>query len=126
MLVADANTILRFLLNDNSLQFEQAANVFDSSTDVFIPSEIIAEVVYVMQKVYQIPRTEICSSLLDFIQYKNIFIDDKSIIFQALNYYADSKLDYADCIVLSTAKRKKAGIFSFDKGLLSFFKKSKE
>jgi predicted nucleic-acid-binding protein len=98
--------------------------VFHSSEIIYIPSEIIAEVVYVLQKYYQIPRYEIYNSLSDFLSNPIIAMDDLNTIIQAIKTYSESNLDYADCLVIVTAKNKKAGIFSFDKGLLNFFKKN--
>lgn len=126
MKVADANAILRFLLKDNQDQYEEATKVFDSNEQIYVPSEIIAEVVYVLQKVYLISREEIRSRLVHFISYPNVILDESDTICNALNAYADSNLDYADCIVYSHAKSKSSDIFSFDKGLLKFFKRNKK
>ena len=126
MRIADANTILRFLLKDNPDQFAEAEQVFDSSEEIFIPVEIIAEVVYVLQKVYSVSRDEIRTRLIEFISYKNLTLNEFDIIINALDSYASSNLDYADCIVYSHAQSKKSDIFSFDKGLLSFFKRNKK
>ncbi|HMW03690.1 MAG TPA: PIN domain-containing protein [Leptospiraceae bacterium] len=126
MRIADANTILRFFLKDNSEQFAEAEKVFDSKEEIFIPDEIIAEVVYVLQKVYSVSREEIRARLIEFISYQNVILNESDITINALNAYATSNLDYADCIVYSHAKSKSSDIFSFDKGLLSFFKKNKK
>lgn len=126
MRIADANTILRFLLKDNPDQFEEAEKVFDSNEEIFVPVEIIAEVVYVLQKVYSVSREEIKARLVEFISYQNVTLNEFDIIINALNAYASSNLDYADCIVYSHAQSKSSDIFSFDKGLLSFFKKTKK
>lgn len=123
MLIADANTILRFLLKDNIEQFEQAEKTFESDEKIFIPGEIIAEVVYVLQKVYSTPREEIKSKIVQFITYNNVIVDELETICNALDAYSTSNLDYADCVVYSHAKSKVSNIFTFDKGLLGFFKK---
>ncbi|MBP6741062.1 MAG: PIN domain-containing protein [Leptospiraceae bacterium] len=126
MQIADTNTILRFLLKDNPTQYEKAEEVFDSNEKIFVPDEIIAEVVYVLQKVYSIPREEIKYKLLHFLSYENITLDEIDTITNALDAYANSNLDYADCVVYAHAKSKKSDIFSFDKGLLNFFKRNKK
>ena len=74
MKIADANTILRFLLKDNQDQYEEATKVFDSNEQIYVPSEIIAEVVYVLQKVYSISREEIRSRLVHFISSPNGYL----------------------------------------------------
>ncbi len=124
MRVADANTILRFLLKDKLVQFAEAEQIFDSKEEIFVPVEIIAEVVYVLQKVYSVSREEIKSRLIEFISYKNITLNEFDITINALKVYATANLDYADCIVYSYAKSKSSDIFSFDKGLISFFNRN--
>jgi predicted nucleic-acid-binding protein len=64
--------------------------------------------------------------LIQFISYQNVTIDESDTISNALSVYASTNLDYADCIVYSHAKSKASDIFSFDKGLLSFFKRNKK
>jgi predicted nucleic-acid-binding protein len=64
--------------------------------------------------------------LVHFISYPNVSLDESDTISNALNVYAESNLDYADCIVYSHAKSKASDIFSFDKGLLKFFKRNKK
>ena len=54
MEIIDANYILRYLLKDIDEQYLQSASVIENH-NVYIPGEIIAEVVYVLQKVYQVP-----------------------------------------------------------------------
>ena len=64
MEIIDANYILRYLLQDLKEQHLQAASVIENH-NVFIPGELIAEVVYVLQKVYSVPNELIKDSLLD-------------------------------------------------------------
>lgn len=126
MRIADANAILRFLLKDNQEQFAEAEKIFDSNEDIFVPVEIIAETVYVLQKVYSVSREEIKIQLIELISYPNIILDEPDVVTIALKVYADSNLDYADCVVFSHSQSKGGDIFSFDKSLLSFFKKNKK
>jgi len=53
MILIDANIILRYLL--------KAADIIESQ-EVNAPIEVICEVVYVLLKVYQIPKQEISGS----------------------------------------------------------------
>ncbi len=55
MILIDANIILRYLLNDHPQLSQQAAQIIDNQS-VSAPIEVICEVVYVLYKVYQIPK----------------------------------------------------------------------
>lgn len=79
MEIIDANYILRYLLNDMEEQYQQACSIIENKS-IFIPGEIIAEVVYVLQKVYKIPNKDIVKSLSMLLRYDNIKINDIDII----------------------------------------------
>ena len=50
-MIIDANIILRWLLQDNYELAEKAKSFIDNN-DCFAPTEVIAEVVFVLVKVY--------------------------------------------------------------------------
>ncbi len=52
MKVVDANIILRYLLEDHPEMSIQAADILEKE-EIFVPTEVIAEVVYVLEKVYR-------------------------------------------------------------------------
>ena len=62
MQIADSNFVLRYLLKDIADQFASARSVLESET-VYIPFEVMAEVVYVLQSVYGVADAEIATSL---------------------------------------------------------------
>ncbi len=55
MKVVDANIILRYLLNDHEELSDTATTIIENN-EVLIPNEIIAEVVYVLEKVYKVKK----------------------------------------------------------------------
>ncbi|QSQ10284.1 hypothetical protein H0A61_02685 [Koleobacter methoxysyntrophicus] len=50
MKIVDANIVLRYLLDDAEELSEKAAEILENN-EVFLPNEVIAEVVYVLEKV---------------------------------------------------------------------------
>jgi len=50
MNIVDANLILRYLLQDAAQFIEQARDKIEDH-NIFIPNEVVAEVVYVLEKV---------------------------------------------------------------------------
>jgi len=114
MEIIDANYILRYLLKDIDEQYLQSASVIENH-NVFIPGEIIAEVVYVLQKVYSVPNEMIKESLLELFNYPTITIREPKIIRKALAVFTQNKVDYADALLIAFAKTKNATIFTFDK-----------
>lgn len=123
MKIIDANYILRYLLKDLDDQYLEASNIIEKEI-IHIPDFIIAEVVYVLEKVYRVDRKLIFISLAGLIKYENIQLHEKELIITSLQIYADINIDYADAILLSFNKIKKAKIYTFDKKILSFLNKS--
>jgi predicted nucleic-acid-binding protein len=81
---------------------------------VFIPVEIVAEIVYVLEKVYKVDRKDILSSINELTNYNNICINEQEVVCSALKYYASIKLDFVDCLLLSYHNIKKFQVDTFD------------
>ncbi|MCW0484749.1 PIN domain-containing protein [Gaoshiqia sediminis] len=112
--IIDANFILRYLLQDQEQHFVQSKEVLENH-EVFIPFEVCAEVVYVLEKVYQAPRTKIHQALDLLMAYPNVATIDKPVIRTALEVYRDRKIDFVDCMLIAYHRENGAVIHSFDK-----------
>jgi len=73
MKIVDANVVLRYLLNDIEDQVRLATNYLEQNK-VFIPIEVIVEIVYVLERLYKINRKEKKSLLnLQVLLHTQIF-----------------------------------------------------
>ena len=116
MEIVDANIVLRFIMDDNIEMADKAAEILENRK-VYILEEVLAEIVYVMEKVYRIERIEISEVLIKFLKYENIFIDNQDVMLEALNIFYKEKLDFVDSILYGYAKCRNAVIHTFDKKL---------
>lgn len=115
MRLIDTNIILRYLLEDNVKFTVQAVGIIENGS-VVILTEVICEVVYVMQKVYKINRDEIVAILSDFLAYPNIdTVDNFSLIREALNLYKNENVDFVDALLCSHHNLSGDEVISFDK-----------
>ncbi len=69
--ILDANYVCRYLLADQYEQFDAAKELIDNRR-CSIKFEIIEEVVYVLEKLYEVPRKDIMDSLLTILNKINI------------------------------------------------------
>ena len=67
MKIIDANIVLRYLLKDDSVLFIKSVRIIENDK-AFLTTEIIAEIVYVLEKVYRVPKIEIKNVLINFLQ----------------------------------------------------------
>lgn len=116
MKIIDANIVLRYLLQDNIDLSNKAKEIIEDN-NIFIPTEVIAEIVYVLEKVYSVNRKEINKILSDLLNFENIDTANSKVIKNALKIYANKKLDFVDTILISYNNIDKHEIYSFDKKL---------
>jgi predicted nucleic-acid-binding protein len=116
MNIVDANIILRYLLQD-AIQFLDQARDKIENQNIFIPNEVIAEVVYVLEKVYKVERLQISDNLKNLLNYSNIRTNDKNILVEALKVYSEIKIDFVDALLFAYSKIGGHTIFTFDKKL---------
>ena len=125
MQIVDANVILRFLLGDNPALSKKAGEIIRGH-EVFLPFEVLAEVVYVLEKVYQVQRPEIKRNIEALVNTPSIETTDYEAITKALDIYGKAKLDFVDSILCGYAIARNYHIHTFDKKLGKVVRQGKE
>jgi predicted nucleic-acid-binding protein len=119
--VVDANVILRFLLADEPAYFERARafmeQVKTGASSVYIPEGVLVECVYVLMKVYGVPRSELAEKLITLLSYKGVVEDNRWLLQESLRLFATKNVDIVDAIVHVTATLRDWRTFSFDADL---------
>ena len=113
MLLIDSNVILRYLLGDHETMSRQAREAIESGA--YTTPEVLAEVVYVLKGVYQAERTEISEWLVALLD--EVMIENKQSVLYALKAYAETSLDFVDCLLIGYNRILGRKVFSFDKKL---------
>jgi len=113
MEIVDANIVLRYLLNDNELLFSEAAKIIENR-QINFPNEVCSEVVYVLQKVYEVPRLNITNSISFLLDYSNITAN-KAFLNEALKIYQAENVNFVDSILIASNHLQEAVIHTFDK-----------
>jgi predicted nucleic-acid-binding protein len=104
------------LLQDAVHFLDQAKDKIENQ-NIFIPTEVIAEVVYVLEKVYKVQRPHIFDSIQNLLSYGNITTHDGNILVEALKKYSEIKIDFVDALLFAYSKIGGHAIFTFDKKL---------
>lgn len=111
----DANVILRYLLREPPEQAEQARAVI--AAGAFTTMEVMAEVVYVLQKVYGVKRAEISAAVMRIAG--EVAIADYDALSCAMELFQTRNLDFVDCVLAARSLVKGDDVFSFDKKLMT-------
>lgn len=111
----DANAVLRFLLRDNEEQFMYVRKLTRIKR-CYVTLEVMAEVCYVLEGLYQVSREDIINS---FRKLNNdIIILYADVLLRALEIFEKApKLDFVDCLLYGYKKEKGINIITFDKKL---------
>jgi len=118
MLIIDANAILRYVLYDNEDMANEVNNLI-LSNKVTVRYEVMAEVIYVLEKVYSMSRSEIADGIKIFLGLSNIETETEEVLRLALETYANMKIDFVDCLLYGFKAICGYDIFTFDKKLKS-------
>ncbi|MDQ1272473.1 MAG: hypothetical protein QG591_1103 [Planctomycetota bacterium] len=118
--IIDANVILRFFLEDDEEKFQRSKEFFRKlefgEDDALLTEIVFAEVIWVLQKVYSIPRKEISPIFLKLLNYNGLkTVFSKEIFSESLKLYAVHTVDIQDIFLAVLARVKDSKIISFDK-----------
>ncbi|WMJ18031.1 PIN domain-containing protein [Geobacillus proteiniphilus] len=106
----------RYLLNDHDELSGKAATIIEDNK-VLLLREVIVEVVYVLEKVYNVKNDEISDILLELLKYDNIEVDDIEVVEEALALFGKRRLDFVDTLLYAYNKVKGYQVYTFDKKL---------
>lgn len=115
-IIVDANIVLRYLLKDNSELFSKAIEIIEEKT-VLIRTEVLVEIIYVLNKTYKVPKSEIVDAINGLLDFDNIEFESKNLIKEALNVYHNKNIDIVDSVLCALSKLLKFKIATFDKKL---------
>lgn len=96
--ILDTNMILRFLMRDNIEMADKSLEIIKND-NVFVTPEVVAEVVFVMQKVYKATREDIYDMITSFMNISTVNVSEYSVLSKGLELFRDNNLDFVDCIL---------------------------
>lgn len=116
MEIVDANVVLRYLLKDHKEFYKRSKQVLEDRS-IKLPYEVIAEIVYVLEKVYEVPREKIKEALRTLLDYQNIAIPDEDVLYEALEIYESENIDFVDSLLAGYKCVQHYQIHTFDNKL---------
>ena len=114
MIRVDANYIIRYFVNDNVKMAEIAEETL-LYENVFIAHEVLAEVIYVLGGIYEIPKKDISLKLIVLLSQKNVK-SVEGVTIEALQIFVEKNIDFVDALLCAYSKNDE--IRTFDKKLL--------
>lgn len=116
----DTNVVIRFLTKDHQELSKKSAEIFKKiekgEIKAKIAESVLAEIVYVIMKIYGKDREYTANVLKRILALKGVVNRDKTQLRKALSIFANQKVDIVDALLLSREKQC-LGVLSFDKDL---------
>ncbi|MDE6787720.1 MAG: PIN domain-containing protein [Ruminococcus sp.] len=123
MKMLDTNMIIRYLIRDNEDMAEQVKHILKTEEVLVLP-EVIAEVIYVMIKVYEYDRIIVADTLLRFVNLSAVVLDKHEVVKAGLKFFRDTSLDFVDCLLCAYHTEQGYEICTFDKKLNKLIEKN--
>lgn len=103
MIGLDTNILLRLLVDDGSRDVARArgfvATRATEGHDFFVDTVVLAEVVWVLESVYDYGRTAIASAIEALLANEAYVLDGRDAIVAALAAFRGGKADFSDCLI---------------------------
>ncbi len=119
MSALDTNVLVRYLVADDTRQFELAKAHIESvpaHEKLFIPLSVSIELEWVLRSRYELARGSLISVYIRLLESREIAFQDESSIEVALSLYSENNVDFADCVHLAiTFNHKQTPLVTFDR-----------
>lgn len=123
MVMADANTMIRCIIGDDEQKIRELQEIREKQK-ILYTLKVIAEVVYVLTKVYNIPRGKSSEAIQHFLKARNIVCKDEEITLKALELSSENNLDFVDNILLAYHQCMGVSIYTYDRKLINAINRS--
>jgi len=121
----DTNILIRFLIGDDELQAKKVYNMFKKAesekNELFVPLLIILELIWVLESVYEIHRTEILESISELTLMPILKFEHQSVLQEFTHSAQGTRYDLSDLLIAHSAKTQGCeSIITFDKKASKF------
>jgi len=98
----DTNVLVRFLVQDDPTQSAQAREFMTSLSEAepgFIAREVMVEAVWVLERAYDLPRTQIASALEGLLEAQELVVEASDRVAIALDRYSKGGAGFSDQMI---------------------------
>ena len=108
------------MTNDVPTQAERCEKLLEEvqkgAIAVFLADITLADVIWILEKYYKLPRNEIRMAMRRIIELKGLQCSNKSQALAALDYYVEKNIDWTDAFMATQLIAKDIlELYSFDK-----------
>jgi len=118
--IIDTNALISFVTDRTPAQQDKIAVVFDRAAQlkvrVLCPQNVLTEFVYVMDKVYSIPKAEIRDIAKAFVNLPGVEIIHEISLTTLFRFWPEKVPDYGDAVIAALCKDTRgSSVATFDR-----------
>jgi predicted nucleic acid-binding protein len=114
----DSNVLVRHLTGDSPDQAEQATALLRGGEDLILVDLVVAEVVYVLESVYEVERTRVADLVRAIVGFPSVTVPDEALLLRALEIYEQHRIHFAESYLAACAELSGVGVVaSFDRDI---------
>lgn len=123
--IIDTSLLLRFLTKDSPEKRDRFKRLIKDTVEkkglLLIPLMVVVELVYVLEKIYRLPKGEVREKVESLETLPGVEIESEKIVLEAVKIYAEENLKFGDAMIF--AKSRVSGIkpvYTFDRDFKRF------
>jgi len=118
--VIDTNALISFVTDRNLEQQQKIAPLFESAAHmkavIFCHQHVLTEFIYVLDRIYQVPKDEIGRMIKDLIEMPGIEVIQEVDFKTILPWWPDPIPDFGDALIAAVGKTRSGSmVVTFDR-----------
>jgi predicted nucleic-acid-binding protein len=109
MIGIDTNVLVRYLVRDDQLQFEEARRLINREVStgepVLISLVVLLESEWVLRSRYELAKAEIVGAFSALLDAAELTFEDEPSVEHAVYSWKDSAVEFADCLINARNRR---------------------
>ena len=102
--LVDTNILIRHLTGDPPAQAKRATAYLGAGHELILPDLVLAEMVYVLESFYEVPRPDIARMARALLALPSIAVADHDLLLRAVEIYEVLRLDFAEAYLAALAE----------------------
>ena len=120
MKALDTNILVRFLVRDDESQADHVLSVLQAAERkkevFFVPSLVLLKTLWVLESVYEIPRTRICEVFEELLLLPVLKFEDQSAVRKFVREAFKTEIELSDLLIATSAEFHSCdSVITFDK-----------
>jgi predicted nucleic acid-binding protein len=100
----DTNVLIRHLTGDPPDLAARATAFLRDADELLLADLIAAEVVYVLESYYEVPRAQVAQLMRAVVTFEPIKVIDRDLLLRSIELYEVDRLDFADAYLVACAE----------------------